>query len=314
MHIRSSLKLIFLIIIATALIIGIILIFYRPTYSVSLNGELLGYILNKAEMQQKLNEYMENGEGTNIAFVDIENLPEYSLCLRKRGATTNEDEIMEKIKTLGKVYYEYYAIVEGEEEKYYVATKEEAEEVIEKLKNKNSSNIDKIAYTQVFGEELQEFTETESIVTALYKKKTRSYYAGSYTIAYEKIDLGISLIQPVSSYQMITSRFGPRWGTTHTGTDIAAVTGTTIVAAAAGTVEFSGDQGNGYGRYVVINHGNGVKTLYGHCNTLNVSTGEYVTQGQKIAEVGSTGNSSGPHLHFEIRVNGKVTDPQNYLY
>lgn len=309
-------------IMSAALIIGIIAFFYKPVFAVSLNGKLLGYTENKTELQKKLNEYMEIGEGQNIAFVDIESLPEYDLCFRKRGSTTNENEILEKIKTLGKTYYEYYAIVEGEEEKYYVATKEEAEQVIENLKKKNSSNINKIAYTQVFGNELKEFTETDSIVTALYKKKKAVYtgYSSGYTIAYEKVDLGIAFELPVKSGYTITSRFGPRWGTTHTGTDVAAPTGTPIVAAAAGTVEKStaviDSDGNyrSYGEYIVINHGNGVKTLYAHCQQRYVAEGQYVQAGELIGTVGSTGNSTGPHLHLEVIVNGKITDPQNYLY
>ena len=314
-HVRSSIKLIIIITIATALLVGIISYFYKPTYAVSLNGELLGYTDNKTELQKKLNEYMEADDEGNVAFVDVESLPEYNLCFIKREVSTSDDEILSKIEESGKVYYEYYAIVENEEEKYYVATKEEAEEVIEKLKNKKSRNIDKIAYTEVFGEELKEFTETDSIITALYKKPVSTYYGtGSYTIAYEKVELGISLTLPVKSGYTITSRFGPRWGTTHTGTDVAAPTGTAIYAAAAGTVAFSGNQGNGYGNYIIINHENGVSTLYGHCSSLSVSTGEYVAQGQYIAAVGSTGNSTGPHLHFEIRKDGARIDPQNYLY
>ena len=314
-HVRSSIKLIIIITIATALMVGIISYFYKPTYAVSLNGELLGYTDNKTELQKKLNEYMEADDESNVAFVDVENLPEYDLCFIKRDVSTNDDEILSKIEDSGKTYYQYYAIVENEEEKYYVATKEEAEEVIEKLKNKKSRNIDKIAYTEVLGEELKEFTETDSIITALYKKPVSTYYGtGSYTIAYEKVELGISLTLPVKSGYTITSRFGPRWGTTHTGTDVAAPTGTAIYAAAAGTVAFSGNQGNGYGNYIIINHENGVSTLYGHCSSLSVSTGEYVAQGQYIAAVGSTGNSTGPHLHFEIRKDGARIDPQNYLY
>ena len=314
-HVRSSIKLIIIITIATALMVGIISYFYKPTYAVSLNGELLGYTDNKTELQKKLNEYMEADDESNVAFVDVENLPEYDLCFIKRNVSTNDDEILSKIEDSGKTYYQYYAIVENEEEKYYVATKEEAEEVIEKLKNKKSRNIDKIAYTEVLGEELKEFTETDSIITALYKKPVSTYYGtGSYTIAYEKVELGISLTLPVKSGYTITSRFGPRWGTTHTGTDVAAPTGTAIYAAAAGTVAFSGNQGNGYGNYIIINHENGVSTLYGHCSSLSVSTGEYVAQGQYIAAVGSTGNSTGPHLHFEIRKDGARIDPQNYLY
>ena len=75
-----------------------------------------------------------------------------------------------------------------------------------------------------------------------------------------------------------------------------------------------GGYGGGYGNYVIISHGNGVQTLYGHCTTLNVSVGQKVSQGQQIATVGSTGNSTGNHLHLEIRVNGIAQNPQNYLY
>ena len=69
-----------------------------------------------------------------------------------------------------------------------------------------------------------------------------------------------------------------------------------------------------YGEYIIITHGNGVQTLYGHCSELCVSQGQYVSQGQVIAKVGSTGNSTGPHLHFEVRVNGTLYNPQNYVY
>ena len=112
----------------------------------------------------------------------------------------------------------------------------------------------------------------------------------------------------------ITSRYGSRWGSTHTGLDIAAPTGTTIAAAAAGTVTFSGNRGSGYGNYVKISHGNGVETLYAHCSKLYVKTGQKVAQGEAIAAVGSTGKSTGPHLHLEIRLNGATQNPQLYLY
>lgn len=316
-HIRGSLKLIFLIIIATALIIGIISAFYKPAYCVTLNDDVLGYTSNKTKLQETISDYIENGEGDNIAFVDVQELPEYSLCLVKRNTQTEDDEkILDTVKDLGVTYYEYYAIVENDQEKYYVATKEEAEAVIDELKQKNSSNINKIAYKEVFGTELQEFSEKDKVVTAMYKKKV-TYSMPAVSVSYEKIDLtpyGISFIKPVSSGYTISSRYGPRWGRSHTGTDVAAPTGTTIVAAASGTVTLAGNYGNGYGNYIMINHGNGVQTLYGHCNVLLVSQGQYVSQGQKIAEVGNTGNSTGPHLHFEVRVNGATTDPQDYVY
>ena len=84
-------------------------------------------------------------------------------------------------------------------------------------------------------------------------------------------------------------------------------------AAASGTVAFAGYKGS-YGYLVVISHGNGVQTYYGHCSQLYVKAGDTVAQGSKIAAVGSTGNSTGPHLHFEVRVNGMAYNPQNYVY
>ena len=126
--------------------------------------------------------------------------------------------------------------------------------------------------------------------------------------------IGINLIKPVTG--SITSRFGAissRRSGAHTGLDIATSYGTPISAVAAGTVSFSGTKGS-YGKLIVIDHGNGVQTYYGHCSSLYVSAGQQVVQGQKIAAVGSTGNSTGSHLHLEIRLNGVAYNPQNYLY
>lgn len=289
--------------------------FYKVTYSVSLNGEFVGYVSNRSAMQEKINKYMQAAEEDNTAFIDINVLPEYSLCLVKKDHETNDDEILKKVTDLGTVYYEYYAILEDGVEKYYVATKEQAEDVIKQLTDKKSSNIKQISYDQIFGTEIKDFTETDKIVTALYKKPVVNY-SGSYTIASSdvKMDLGISLIKPISSGYTITSRYGARWGRTHTGLDVAAPTGTTIYAAASGTVSTVQSLTGSYGNYLIINHGNGVQTLYGHCNTILVSQGTTVSQGQAIATVGSTGNSTGPHLHLEIRVNGTTLNPQNYLY
>jgi murein DD-endopeptidase MepM/ murein hydrolase activator NlpD len=98
----------------------------------------------------------------------------------------------------------------------------------------------------------------------------------------------------------------------HEGIDIGASSGTPIWAAAAGTVIWSGWRG-GYGNCVVVDHGNGLATLYGHSSALLVPVGQRVSQGETIALVGSTGNSTGPHLHFEVRVNGSAVDPLLYL-
>ncbi len=319
-HIRSSLKFIFLIIIATVIIIGIISLVYRPMYSVTLDGEFIGYTTNKSKLQKRINEYLEGGD-KNIAFIDVKSLPEYSLCLLKKENQTNDDEIFDKVKNLGTTYYEYYAIVEKSKEKYYVSTKKEAEEVINKLKEKKSTNIDDLAYTKVHSTELKEFKDTESIITALYEKPRVVIASGYSTYNGERIIsnatpsaqvLGIGLIKPISG--VITSRFGVRSSGNHKGLDIATSSGTTIAAAAGGTVIFSGWDSYGLGYCVKISHGNGVTTVYGHCSKLYVTSGQTVSAGEAIAAVGSTGNSTGPHLHLEIRVNGTPQNPQLYLY
>ena len=110
----------------------------------------------------------------------------------------------------------------------------------------------------------------------------------------------------------VTSGFGSRWGRMHEGIDIAVGSGTPVHAAAAGTIIYAGWM-EGYGNLVVIDHGNGLSTAYGHNSSLASAVGQSVSAGQVIAYSGSTGHSTGPHVHFEVRVNGAPVDPLGYL-
>ncbi len=118
------------------------------------------------------------------------------------------------------------------------------------------------------------------------------------------------LVWPVGG--PITSPFGMRWGSLHPGIDIGAGTGTPIRAAASGRVIVAAYSG-GYGNLIVIDHGGGLATAYAHQSQLAVGVGANVSQGQLIGYIGSTGFSTGPHLHFEVRVNGSPVDPMGYL-
>jgi murein DD-endopeptidase MepM/ murein hydrolase activator NlpD len=111
---------------------------------------------------------------------------------------------------------------------------------------------------------------------------------------------------------ILTSGYGWRWGRMHEGIDLAVPNGTPVVASAAGTVIVAGWMG-GYGNLVVIDHGGGISTAYGHNTTVTVGAGQQVMQGQLIAYSGNTGHSTGPHVHFEVRVNGGAVDPMGYL-
>jgi murein DD-endopeptidase MepM/ murein hydrolase activator NlpD len=118
------------------------------------------------------------------------------------------------------------------------------------------------------------------------------------------------LAWPVSG--PVTSPFGWRWGRMHEGIDIAVPTGTPVHAAAAGVVIYAGWM-DGYGNFVILDHGGGIATAYGHNTSVAVAVGQSVSQGQVIAYAGSTGHSTGPHVHFEVRVNGSAVDPLGYL-
>lgn len=266
------------------------------------------------------------GGENNLAFIELASMPEYKLCLLKKNITPNDEEIFNIVTENGIKYYRYYAVVEDTEEKLYVASVEDAEQIIQTLKDKCSDNQDRITFIEKYEIELKEFASIDSAVASLYKEPTvkkatavakaavNSNISTSRVMSNDSSSLGVNLIKPISG--TISSRFGSRSSVrsgVHTGLDIAAPYGTKIKAAASGTVVYAGDKGS-LGLLVVISHGNGVQTYYGHCSSIDVSVGDQVSQGATIARVGSTGNSTGNHLHLEIRVNGVARNPQNYLY
>ena len=320
---RTSIRFLILAIIGLLLIGCAFIYIYRPIYSVTLNGEFLGYSENKAALQAKINDYIENGQGDNVAFVQIDELPQYEMCLLKNNIVANDDEIFEKVISEGTPYYEYYTVTLNGEEKASFATYDDAQKVISDLKEKESNNIDKLGVVKKYELALADFSDTAQVVEDLYEAKpvvikstTSSYSYSAYTKTVNNtgnvVQLGMALLEPTNG--VITSRFGYRRTSFHTGLDIANSTGTAIKAAASGTVTFSGTTTSGYGKYIVINHGNGIETYYAHCSQLYVTAGQNVSVGETIAAMGSTGNSTGSHLHFEVRVQGSCQNPQNYVF
>lgn len=254
-------------------------------------------------------------------------MPEYKLCLLKKDIETNDTEIYDRIANTGIYYYKYYTILLNGEAKYNLATYQDAESVINKLKEKDSNNIEKLTIKEQYNTTLAEFTGIDACVENLYEKKPVVIVAQPKTTTTNsngsigssrnvnrgggKINLGISLITPVNG--IISCRYGQQRGYYHTGLDIATKQGTPIKVVADGTVTYAAYHYS-YGNLLIVNHANGVQTYYAHCSKLYVGVGQKVSQGQTIAAIGSTGNSTGPHLHLEIRVNGTAQNPQNYLY
>lgn len=327
-------------------LICIVFIKFKPVYIVTLAGKNLGYVENKEELDNKINAYINNKTGT-VAIIDIAVMPEYTLELVPRNITTSEDYITRKIKSTAVFTYKTYAVTVNGEVKAEVATAEEAQEIIDNLKVDLNENIEfdlgiiesysterkdeskdsafakineiKVAKTTAYEEE-QARLEAERIAAqkaaaAAAARRAQEQAASAPVVGGKGTVNGIAVSNPLRSSPLITSRFGERGSRryTHTGLDLAISTGTPIFPIAAGTVTFAGWQGS-YGYLVIVNHGNGVESYYAHCNTLNVGVGNQVTTGTMIATVGSTGNSTGAHLHLEIRANGVALNPQSYLY
>ena len=147
----------------------------------------------------------------------------------------------------------------------------------------------------------------------LLAQTMRANFPGAAAYTSDDAAHTVPSIWPTSGY--VSSPYGLRWNGTefHQGIDIAAETGTPIVATADGVVTSAGWNGSGYGNMVDVDHGGGIVTRYGHASAVAVTVGQEVRRGQVIAYVGSTGYSTGPHLHYEVRVNGQPVDPAGYL-
>ncbi len=171
-----------------------------------------------------------------------------------------------------------------------------------------------------YAEMIKNLNDTDKNISSMISKKQKEAEAAAKakntTVAASY--KGGKLAWPVPARGKITSNYGNRKHPIskkiefHKGVDIPAPSGSSIVSAEGGTVISTGRQ-SGYGLTVVVDHGNGLSTLYAHCSKINVKVGQKVKRGENIAKVGSTGYSTGPHLHFEVRVKGKTTNPVSYL-
>lgn len=288
---------------------------FRPAYSVSLNGKDLGYVGDEEKFKNEVNENILTPSESNIAFVELDNV-EYTFSLVSRNEI-NEDEVMLALEQSAQNVYRVYEVADlnNEETKVYVNTMEEAEEIVSTLKDQYSEIEPDLVINQIYLDNVDEVNEEniqlakQELTNSLQEELEEKEKVDSRTVN------GVYLaVVPVTG--RITSRFGAVESIrdhTHKGIDIAATRGTPILATASGTVTFAG-WSSGYGYLVKIDHKNGVETYYGHCSKLYVSAGDTVEAGEKIAAVGSTGNSTGNHLHFEIRLNGKQVNPQTYVY
>lgn len=339
---KEAIKTLKIVTIGSAIVLTVVFVKYKPVYKVTISGETIGFIDDKDLIEIKIEKYINDNSG-NIAFREIEALPEYEFKLIDRDKKTEDKDVMLAVKNLTTTTYKNYAVTTDGENKVIVDSQEKAENIINEIKSDLQEGVDlNLGIIEVY-ETTNNATEIESAknilteykvakVTEYQEKKAEEErlakeaaekaaqaarvksFASTATSAPTGSLNGLALAIPVNG--SISSRFGSRSGsrsTIHTGLDISTPLGTGIRPIAAGTVSYAGYRGS-YGNLIIIDHGNGVQSYYAHCNELYVSAGQSVGADSTIGAVGSTGNSTGPHLHLEIRINGSPVNPQNYLY
>jgi len=304
--------------IGLGLIIAIILVKYKPTYEVNVQGTKLGYVNSKNSFENKISDEIVNQVGGNIDFVILNSEPKYELKLINRNKETNEDAIIAKLKKDTSITYKYFAVTLDNEIKSCVNTLDEAKKVVEDIKKQYLNEIElDLQVIERFTNNLEEInTETIEVAQTSLQKAVDFKIEDNKAIKINGVKLAS---MPFDSHvsTIITSRYGEvssLRSSAHKGLDIACATGTDIKVIADGTVIYARYNNEGLGNAVKVDHGNGVQTTYAHCSKLYVKEGQTINAGDVIGAVGSTGYSTGPHLHLEIRVNGVALNPQCYMY
>lgn len=322
-------KLVFSVLFAAAIIVSIVFMKYKLVYHVQVNGEDAGYASSKIALEKEIDNYVINGDSENVGYVILNSTLDYELMLVSKDMQTSEDAILAKVKEDADVYYRVYAVIVDDEQKGIASSLEEAQKIVDSVNEKQSEYKEK-AKLEIEEKYLQEYETIEDVevaVNTIYEpikkandliKVVKSTPAAAETVSDEvllalkqnltELDFNVPVANPV-----ITSRFGWRSSGYHYGIDLAVPTGTPVYAAESGVVTYSGWMG-AYGYLIIIQHASGYETRYGHCSRLIAEVGDEVAQGDLIAEAGSTGRSTGPHVHMEIRFEGTALNPEVFLY
>ena len=289
-------------------------------YKVSISGEELGYVNSKLALEESVEEDIINDSNKNIEAVDLKEQPIYELKLVSRTENTEEDKIIEKVKEDAIITYKYYEVALNNNVVETVDTSKEAEELVSEIKSNGIAENINLSILEKYTSNSEEVKTNDLEVAKLdienkvseTIKEIEEQEAEKNAIA----DINGIKLATIPVTGTISSRYGVSSSirrSNHTGLDIAAITGTPIKVMADGVVTNASYSGS-YGKLIKVDHGNGVETWYAHTSKMYVKKGQEVKAGDIIAEVGSTGNSTGPHLHLEIRLNGEHINPQKYVY
>lgn len=307
---KETIKFFNIALIAIGFIIAIILIKYKPMYEVKIEGTTIGYVENKKSLNEKIQENVENYSKENIESAELTAIPEYELKLVNKSQDENEDEVIIALQNELEITYKYYEIASNNEVIENVKDEETAEKLVNEIKELSNNEVE-LTINEKTTKALEEI-QIDDLEVAKENTVEKLNIDTTESIA----DINGIKVATLPVTGTISSRYGVSSKirvSTHTGLDIATTTGTPIKVVADGTITLAAYSGS-YGYLVKVDHGNGVETWYGHTSKMLVKEGQAVKAGDTIALVGSTGNSTGPHLHFEVRINGEHVNPQKYLY
>ncbi|MEG2348398.1 MAG: peptidoglycan DD-metalloendopeptidase family protein [Clostridia bacterium] len=298
---------------------------YKPAVKTYLDGKFIGYFSNESQFDEVYNDLVSEKQNidSNVK-VYLASEPSFETSYI-RDNLLSEQNVYTNLRAEIKTEYTIYNVAVNDEKKMTFTTQDEANKYAQNLRKEVSSL--NVVVNEEKVEQLGEITSNERAESILkdivdrnkpvviVKPKVTNYYKSETDATASNAIADAALAQggiwPTNSHY-ISSPYGWRWGTLHTGTDIAGKAGDPIYAYKSGLVTYSG-WASSYGYIVKIDHGNGLSTWYAHCSQLLVTAGQEVSQGQVISLMGSTGYSTGNHLHFEVRINGVHVNSYPYI-
>ncbi len=314
----------FLLVLMFSAVLVTVLNTYKPTLKVTLNDKFIGYFSNEEEFEEVYNTLVLEKEqiDPNVkVYLDAE--PAFTTCYI-RDTLISSQNVYTSLRAEVKTEYTIYNVAINGEKKMTFNSQDDANKYVTNLKKevpkvKSEVTVEKVpSIGEMTSIELADNIVKDVVsrnkvvvVPTVTIKRTATTTTANVSSATANVAAAQGGIWPTTA-RYISSPFGYRGNSIHTGMDIAGRSGDPIYAYKSGLVTFSGWSG-AYGNLVKVDHGNGVMTYYAHCSALLVSAGDTVEMGQTIAKEGTTGNSTGNHLHFEIRINGAPVNPYGYI-
>src|SRR5574344_485010 len=320
----GTLRFIFVTVLTLVLIFSAVVITvlntYKPTVKAYINDKFVGYFSSEQQFDEVYNDLVSEKQNidSNVK-VYLESEPTFETSYTKDSLIAKQN-VYTNLRSEIKTEYTVYQVAVDGENKMKFDTQDEAQKYADNLKGEVSKlNVEVKPEKVADKEDVTTVERAESILKDIVDRNkpvetpaatvTKQATTKAATIGATSVPATGGGVWPTVNRRINCQYMGYSG---HTGIDLGGAIGTAIYAYKTGTVTFAG-WGTGYGLHVKIDHGNGMSTLYGHCSELFVSVGQQVTEGQMIAKIGMTGYTTGPHLHFEVRINGVPINPYPYI-